>query len=308
MGVPDPRSAAVTRSLRSRGGDNLVDVRDLFPGGDGYNDLKKKFGICMPELGHKLALRACKIMGEPSRFDKLARNCETEELREFLEEEAGISTLDTFKQLRWKIAGHPGKLSLRTHEIFHGKTPSRGVVVRSPFGESYSTSYYKTTVFPLLTLLFWTDYGREDPIQIPADLSGKRKGRIWYADVKLLFSVTVRDSRTQEDHTHDLAFIQWYENFGTSQDGRVHQDPDFPSSLTNYFPRIFLPEYSLGACYDVILVKHLLCPCPLSVDVSVMHTPRIAGGKKNKAKGKKGRKKKLTKVGVGLGLCLCPLS
>ena len=102
------------------------------------------------------------------------------------------------------------------------------------------------------------------------DLHGRRKDRVWYADVKLIFTVEALNAATEEMEKHDLAWVQWYENFGTaSTDSRVHIDPDFPPALRDHFPRIYLPEHENGASYEVVQIEKLICPAPVHDDVSV---------------------------------------
>lgn len=67
-------------------------------------------------------------------------------------------------------------------------------------------------------------------------------------------------------------FICRYEKYGAEDKfKRVHHDPDFPRVLIPFFPRIYLPEYSLYPNYEVIEVCNIISPAPLSVDVTVMH-------------------------------------
>ena len=135
------------------------------------------------------------------------------------------------------------------------------------------------------------DYGKTSQLCIPADLRGGRKDRVWYADVKMLFKISMStdDSDGQTLKTFDLAWIQWYEAFGVSsdRDNRVFSDPDFPAALVKHFPRLYLPEDSLGACYDVILTSNILCPAALGHDVTLTSTPASTKGK-----GKKGKKQR----------------
>jgi hypothetical protein len=133
-----------------------------------------------------------------------------------------------------------------------------------------------------------TDYGREDPIRIPDDLHGRRTDRVWYAEVKMLLKVVCCPSSDsdQEALQLDLAFIQWYENFGTSvgADKRVHQDPNFPPALAQYFPRIYLTEPRLKPSYDVIEVSKIIAPAPISDDVSLLADAPASTARRQRSK------------------------
>lgn len=105
-----------------------------------------------------------------------------------------------------------------------------------------------------------------------ADLGGGRQDRVWYAEVLMLFSVTIKGGTATEQKIN-MAWVQWYERFGapSEKDPRQHVDPDFPAVLDEYFPRLFLPEYELGAAYEEELVQSIIAPAPLCKDLSIMH-------------------------------------
>jgi hypothetical protein len=125
------------------------------------------------------------------------------------------------------------------------------------------------------------DNGRSQPIKIPHDLHGRRKDRVWYAEVLLLFRITLWNDALCSEEEHDLAWIQWYEALGMSNtDTFVHKDPEFPESLGHHFPRIYLPEPNLRAAYYVILVQNIIAPAPVCDDVSLVRvspTPKRRG-------------------------------
>ena len=119
---------------------------------------------------------------------------------------------------------------------------------------------------------FPSDFGRTDGLHIPDDLHGRRNDRVWYGHVILLFSVVVPNFEKEQEETLELAWVQWYENFGSASrkdDNSVHVDPDFPTVLRDYFPRLYLPALDMGAAFDVVLVKNIICPAPLYDDISV---------------------------------------
>jgi len=100
---------------------------------------------------------------------------------------------------------------------------------------------------------------------------------------------------------YDLAWVQWMENLGTSQtDPRVYTDPEFPAALTPYFPRIYLPEYKLGAAYDVILTKYIIGPAPASDDISQCQSLPTAVIRKGK-----GTKSKKVKLQIRISVLCC---
>ena len=88
----------------------------------------------------------------------------------------------------------------------------------------------------------------------------------------MLFRVSVWNDPIECTEEHDLAWVVWHENFGTSAtDTRVHYDPSFPDVLRRHFPRLYVPEHRDGASYDVIPVRNIIAPAPLSDDVSLIH-------------------------------------
>jgi hypothetical protein len=104
------------------------------------------------------------------------------------------------------------------------------------------------------------------------DLLGQEQGRVWYAEVIMLFSM---DFKSDEHSQQDFAWVQWYEPFGGPRDGskRRHVDPDFPTWLEDYFPRMYLQEHTrqTGASYEIILVQDIISPAPITDDLSLMH-------------------------------------
>ena len=70
------------------------------------------------------------------RFGRDVRSCDKGELREYLLDELQVENLKVFQELRFRITGNPGRLSLRTHDIFQGRKPARAVMIRSPYGKT----------------------------------------------------------------------------------------------------------------------------------------------------------------------------
>jgi hypothetical protein len=165
----------------------------------------------------------------------------------------------------------------------------------------------------MMVMIQVTDYGREDPICIPDDLHGRRTDRVWYAEVKLLLKVFCNPSDDSEGRVIDLAFIQWYENFGVSvgADKRVHKDPNFPSALAQYFPRIYLTEPRLKPSFDVIEVSKIIAPAPISDDVSLLADAPASTIRRRRGKARTGQKGKRGKKSAEQPVCpqschLCP--
>jgi len=127
------RDPAIRKTLIGRGG--VLVATDLFPGCRGsYSDLVDKFGIKFKTFSKSLALRVASLMGySPEMTQHLER------VKRLLTRK--VLKIQIWHELKFSIQNNPGKLSVRTLEVFHGKRPSRAVMVRSPFGKSYQMVY-----------------------------------------------------------------------------------------------------------------------------------------------------------------------
>jgi hypothetical protein len=107
--------------------------------------MKSMVGACLPELAHRLARRLSKIMGHRSRYSSFGEDAPTSRqgeqlLRNYLYARAKVDAIECFNELRFRIAGSPGRLVVRCHDKFHDKTPTRAVLVRSPYGILHPSS------------------------------------------------------------------------------------------------------------------------------------------------------------------------
>lgn len=74
----------------------------------------------------------------------------------------------------------------------------------------------------------------------------------------------------------DMAWVSWYEALADpDKHPSKFSDPGFPSAMHHWYPRIFHPEVSLGRVYSVQLVKDLICPTPMTADVTLLHQSRL---------------------------------
>ncbi len=101
-------------------------------------------------------------------------------------------------------------------------------------------------------------------------MGGGVHDRVWYAEVLFFFSLHIPPGQTFQ-----FAYVQWYEAFGGPfSGGRRHKDTRFPAALDRRFPRVYLPEHELGQRYEVVPIKLVLSPAPISDDVSLVHVPK----------------------------------
>ena len=129
-----------------------------------------------------------------------------------------------------------------------------------------------------MTNAYSADKGKDTPLEFE-DLVGENESRVWYAKVLLVFAVD-RPQLDRQIPSH-FAWVQWYENFGVDRGnprgvckGRRHIDPDRPEVLNKYYPRLFLPgigSTNRGASWDLVPVQDIICPAPISPDVSIIH-------------------------------------
>lgn len=136
------------------------------------------------------------------------------------------------------------------------------------------------------------------------DLLAEERARVWYADVIMFFSM-ILDPASEEEQL--FAWVQWYEPFGGPRDGsdRRHVDPDFPSWIENFFPRVYLQEQTrkTGASYEIIRASDIIGPAPITDDLSLMHysaeeeaRARVLQPRAAESEGSSNQKQRLTKA------------
>jgi hypothetical protein len=100
--------------------------RDLFSG-DTFDELKRAYGaIFGSNFSSRLAVRLASMLGKATEFQSCSHQ------KSFLLAE--VKKIQLFRELRFTIKDHHGKVSVRTHWTYHHRRPSRAVMVRSSYG------------------------------------------------------------------------------------------------------------------------------------------------------------------------------
>ncbi len=175
---------------------------------------------------------------------------ESHEEEEFIELNLGDlqQSVQCFNELRFKIKGNHGKLSVRLHDLFHGKRPKRAVMVSSRFSKTLCSDLLALVIVHIVQVDACVvvhmvgvylgckpaDEGLRSLLTVE-DLSGGADSRVWYAEVLYLFSAEVPGLGPNHDEcqTKSFAMVMWYVRLGqcTVHSARVYKDAGFPSIL-----------------------------------------------------------------------------
>jgi hypothetical protein len=123
----DYKDPAIKRTLLSRQFE--LSPRDLFSG-DTFMEMKRVHGAKFAShFASRLAARLASMLAKNPAGPGLELRSEQ---RNFLL--TNVKQIQVFQELRFTIKDHNGKVSVRTHETYHLRRPSRTVMVRSPHG------------------------------------------------------------------------------------------------------------------------------------------------------------------------------